>query len=201
MYPVICWRKNKNGNFEEFKLLSEEKPYIKNAINIIHLPNNEFAFTSHSWPSIKFYKYDENINDNYTLIKDIRLNCSSNKNTIALYKNEIILVGLQYGEICLLSCKYKEIISKINGINMQYIFIRNNEDIIIRENFDEFPNMNIYRIENGELALKGVLNSKLQIYIDQIYENEIEELFIKGYENNFNPYENINNCKIYTLNK
>ena len=50
---------------------------------------------------------------------------------------------------------------------MQYIFIRNNEDIIIRENsegYELFPNINIYRRENGELVFRGLLNNKFQIY-------------------------------------
>ena len=57
MYPVICWRKDDNKKFFEYKVLSEQRPYIKNAINIIHISNDEFITTSNSWPSLKFYQY------------------------------------------------------------------------------------------------------------------------------------------------
>ena len=202
MYPVICWRKDKSGNFCEYKIITEDKPYIKNAVNIIHLPNNEFTFTSHSWPSIKFYKYEIN-KDNYNFIKDIRMNCSSRKKTIALYKNKIIIVGLEWDEICLLNVINKEIIYKMKGLSIKYIFIRNNGEIIIKENYNNFeygPNANIYKIENGELLFKGVLKRKLQIYIEQIYENKENQLYISGYEHDFKKVEyNIN--KIYVYNE
>ena len=201
MYPVICWRKDNIGHFYEYKILTEQKPYIKNAVNIIHLPNNEFTFTSHSWPSIKFYKYESN-NDIYNLIKDIKLNCSSRKNTLVLYKNKILIVGLEYDEICFLNVLNKEIIFKMKGINIKYIFVKNNGEIIIKENYQNFeygPKINIYTIESEELLFKGVLKNKLQIYIEQIYENKDNQLFISGYEHDFKNVEN-NINKIYIYN-
>ena len=173
MYPVICWRKNILDNFYEHKILTEQKPYIKNAVNIIHLPDDEFCFTSHSWPSITFYKYEHN-NDNYKLIKAIKMNCSSIKNTLVLYKDKIIIVGLQFEQICLLNVKNKEIISKIVGINNNYIFCRNCGEIIIKENLFT----NIYKYEKGEIVYKGIFKNKLQINIDKIVENKKGELFI-----------------------
>ena len=205
MYPVICWRKNEMGNFFEFKVLTEEQPYIKSAINIIHLPNNEFTFTSNAWPSIKFFKFDiNNKKDNYNLIKDIRLNCSSRKNTLVLYKNEIIIVGLQFDELCLINAKNKEIISKVKGIDIEYLFVRNNGDIIIREIFDYIetgPKINIYRIKEGEIVFRGVLQNQLQIYIKGICENNNGEMFIYGYENDFNNKEKNKINKIYLFKK
>ena len=204
MYPVICWRKNEMGIFFEFKVLTEEQPYIKSAINIIHLPNNEFTFTSNAWPSIKFFKFDiNNKKDNYNLIKDIRLNCSSRKNTLILYKNEIIIVGLQFDELCLINTKNKEIISKVKGIDIEYLFVRNNGDIIIREIFDYTetgPKISIYRIKEGEIVFRGVLQNQLQIYIKDICENNNGEMFIYGYENDFNKEKNKIN-KIYLFKK
>lgn len=189
MYPVICWRKDKLGNFYEYKDLTEEKPYIKNAINIIHLPDNEFAFTSHSWPSLKFYKYD----NDYILIKDIRMNCSPKKNTMTLFKNKILIVGIGNNGLYLLDVKNKEIILKIEDINIDYMFIRQNGEIIIRENLNNsvfIPLINIYKFVRGELLYKGVLKNKLQISVKQIYEAKNGELFIAGYDNFYNIEEN-----------
>ena len=204
MYPVICWRKNKEGNFYEYKLLTEQKPYIKNAINIIHLPDNEFAFTSHSWPSLKIYKYEEEQNNDYNLIYDIRLNCSSKKNTMTLYQGKILLIYIDREQIVLFNVKNKEIICKIDGINVSYIYTRKNGDIIIKENVNMFQFrpiiniINIYHIQNGEFLYKGVFENKLQIYIQEMHENEKGELFIIGYEHNFCV---VDNCisKVYLV--
>ena len=112
------------------------------------------------------------------------MNCSSIKNTLALYRNEIIIVGLQFEEICLLNVKNKEIIYKIKGIDIKYIFVRNCGDIIIKENLST----NIYKFENGEILFKGILKKILQVDINNIIENEKGELFIsennKGFINN-----------------
>ena len=183
MYPVICWRKNSSGDFYEYKILSSEKPYIKNAINIIHLPDNEFVFSSNSWVYLNFHKY-ENTGD-YSLIKDIRMNCSSKKNTLALYKNEILIVGIERDEIYLINIKNKEIISRIKGIEIMYMFVTNWGDIIIKQKFQNYefgPVMNIYKYEDGEFSFRGVLKNKLQIYIQQICENEKGDLFLVGEE-------------------
>ena len=204
MYPVICWRKDSKENFFEYKILTEEKPYIKNAVNIIHLPNNEFTFTSNSWPSIKFFKFDiNNIKDNYTLIKDMRLNCSAKTNTLALYKKEFIIVPLNFDQLCLIDVKNKEIVSKINGINLQYLFIRNNGDILMRGYYqNNNQRLNIYRFKEGELVFSGILQNKLQISVEEIMENEDGKLYISGYEYNFNGNEKENKInKIYLLNK
>jgi hypothetical protein len=93
MYPVICWRKDENKKFFEYKVLTEQKPYIKNAINIIHLSDDEFVTTSNSWPSLKFYLYQgdsDKTKEEYKIIKDIKLHCSKRKNTLALWNKEII---------------------------------------------------------------------------------------------------------------
>ena len=197
MYPVICWRKDVNNDkkFYEYKVLTEQKPYIKNAINIIHLSDDEFVTTSNSWPSLKFYKYSEdNINEEYKIIKDIKMNCSKRKNTLSLWKNEIILVGLEYSNICLLSIKNKEIITTIAGIDALYIYVRNNNDIIINEIIDNYflsTAMKIYGFEKGELSFKGVLKNKLQIRAKQILENDKGNLFISNFNTDSDEYSYI----------
>ncbi len=201
MYKVICWRKDKKGNFIEYKILKKKKPYIKNAINIIHLPNNEFAFTSHSWPSLKIYKKDENENIGYTLLKDMRMYCSSKKNTLALYQDKILFICLEGEKIILFDVKNKEIISIINGINVNNIFIRKNGDIIIRECFKNFhfrPIINIYQFKDGEFSYKGVFEKKVQIYINEMKENDKGELFFIGDENYFHIDET-STFKIYLI--
>ena len=184
MYPVICWRKDQNNKFGEYAILTEQKPYIKNAINIIHLNDDEFVTTSHSWPSLKFYKYfdsKDKTKEEYQIVKDIRMICSKRKNTLSLWNNEIIIVGLDNGGIYLLSAKYKEIITMIQGIDASFIFVRNNGDIIINEilkNYFLATVMKIYRYEKGEFVFKGVLRNKLQIKAKQILENSKNHLFI-----------------------
>ena len=187
MYPVICWRKDENKKFSEYKVLTEEKPHIKNAINIIHLSDEEFVTTSNSWPSLKFYQFNENSkdqNEEYKMIKDIRIICSKRRNTLALWKNEVILVGVDVDGICLVSAKYKEIITTIKGIDTLYIFVRNNNDIIINEIMENYflaTAMNIYRYEKGEMVFKGLLKNKLQVKAKQIIENEKGNLFISEF--------------------
>ena len=206
MYPVICWRKNISGDFYEYKILSSEKPYIKNAINIIHLPNNEFVFSSKSWVYLNFHKYqqtDKDDKNDYILVKEIRMNCSSKKNTLTLYKNEILIVGIELDEIYLINIKNKEIISRIKGIEILYMFVTNCEDIIIKQKFQNYefgPVMNIYKIEQGEFLFKGVLKNKLQIYVQQICENEKGDLFIIGNELDFKGEKSIID-KIYLYSK
>ena len=184
MYPVICWRKDENKKFSEYKVLTEEKPHIKNAINIIHLSVEEFVTTSNSWPSLKFYQFNETSkdpNEEYKIIKDIRIICSKRRNTLALWNNEVIIVGVDVDGICLVSAKYKEIITTIKGIDALYIFVRNNNDIIINEIMENYflaTAMNIYRYEKGEMAFKGLLKNKLQVKAKQIIENDKGNLFI-----------------------
>ena len=197
MYPVICWRKDDNKKFFEYKVLSEQRPYIKNAINIIHISNDEFITTSNSWPSLKFYQYTniKNINEEeYKIIKDIRMYCSKRKNTLSLWKNKVIIVGLEHNLICLVSVKYKEIITTIKGIDALYIFVRNNDDIIINEIMENYflaTAMKIYRFEKGEIIFKGVLKNKLQIKAKQIFENNKRNLFISEYGNENNKFSYI----------
>ena len=187
MYPVICWRKDENKKFFEYKVLTEQKPYIKNAINIIHLSDDEFVTTSNSWPSLKFYLYQgdsDKTKEEYKIIKDIKLHCSKRKNTLALWNKEIIIVGLEYNLICLVSVKYKEIVTTIKGIDALYIFVRNNNDIIINEIMENYflaTAMKIYRFEKGEIMFKGILKNKLQIKSKQIMENNKGNLFISEY--------------------
>ena len=184
MYPVICWRKDGNKKFFEYKVLTEQKPYIKNAINIIHLSDDEFVTTSNSWPSLKFYLYQgdsDKTKEEYKIIKDIKLHCSKRKNTLALWNKEIIIVGLEYNLICLVSVKYKEIVTTIKGIDALYIFVRNNNDIIINEIMENYflaTAMKLYKFEKGEFIFKGVLNNKLQIRAKKIIENDKGNLFI-----------------------
>ena len=199
MYPVICWRKNTSGsgsgNFYEYKILSSEKPYIKNAINILHLPHDEFVFSSNSWVYLNFHKYQPTNKDDksdYILVKDIRMNCSSKKNTLALYKNEILIVGIERDEIYLLDIKSKEIFSRIKGIEIMYMFVASCGDVIIKQklqNYEYGPVMNMYKFENGEFLFKGVLKNKLQIYVQQICENEKGDLYIVGNELDFKGTE------------
>jgi len=187
MYPVICWRKDENKKFVEYKVLTEQKPYIKNAINIIHLSDDEFVTTSNSWPSLKFYLYQgdlDNTKEEYKIIKDIKLHCSKRKNTLSLLNKEIIIVGLEYNLICLVSIKYKEVVTTIKGFDALYIFVRNNNDIIINEIMENYflaTAMKIYRYENGEIVFKGILKNKLQIKAKQILENDKGNLFISEY--------------------
>jgi hypothetical protein len=196
MYPVICWRKDENKKFCEYNVLTEEKPYIKNAINIIHLSDNEFAITSNSWPSLKFYDFKENEknkNEEYKIIKDIRMICSQRKNTLALWNNDVIIVGLDRDGINLVSVKYKEILATVKGINTSYIFVRNNNDIIINELMENYflaTVMKLYKFEKGAFFFKGVLKNKLQIRAKQIIENDKGNLFISefGYETNKYSY-------------
>ena len=197
MYPVICWRKDENKKFYEYKVLTEQKPHIKNAINIIHLSDDEFVTTSNSWPSLKFYQYNDIKNTNkeeYKIIKDMRMYCSKRKNTLSLWKNEIIIVGLEHNLISLVSVKYKEIITTIKGIDALYIFVRNNNDIIINEIMENYflaTGMKIYRFEKGEIIFKGVLKNKLQIRAKQIFENHKGNLFISEYGNESNKFSYI----------
>ena len=197
MYPVICFRKNQNNIFEEYTSLTDEKPYIKNAVNIIHLSDDEFVTTSNSWNCLIFHKYQEN-NDNkgsdYQIIKEIKLNCSKKTNTLSLLKNEIIIVGLDRDGICLISAKYKEIVSTIKGIDSSYIFVRSNEEIIINEVLENYylaTICKVYKIENEELCFKGLLKSKFQFRVKQIMENSDKNLFISEFGNSKEKYSYI----------
>ena len=187
MYPVLCWRKDENKKFVEYKVLTEQKPYIKNAINIIHLSDDEFVTTSNSWPSLKFYLYQGDLDktkEDYKIIKDIKLHCSKRKNTLSLLNKETIIVCLEHNLICLVSVKYKEVVATIKGIDALYIFVRNNNDIIINEIMENYflaTAMKIYRYENGEIVFKGILKNKLQVKAKQILENDKGNLFISEY--------------------
>lgn len=184
MYPVLCWRKDENKKFFEYNVISEEKPYIKNAVNIIHISDNEFVTTSHSWPSLIFYEFKENEKDKkeeYKNIKEIKMTCSLKKNTLALWNNDTILVGLDRDGINLVSVKYKEILATVKGIDVSYIFVRKNNDIIINELMENYflaTAMKLYKFEKGEFIFKGVLNNKLQIRAKKIIENDKGNLFI-----------------------
>ena len=197
MYPVICWRKDENKKFIEYSVLTEEKPYIKNAINIIHLSDNEFVTTSNSWPSLKFYEFKEDAkekNGEYKVIKDIKMICSTRKNTLALWNNDTIIVGLDRDGICLVSAKYKEIIATVKGIDASYIYVRKNNDIIINEMMENYflaTVMKLYKFEKGEFIFKGVLKNKLQIRAKQIMENDQGNLFISEFGNETKKYSYI----------
>ena len=187
MYPVICFRKNEQNIFVEYKCLTDEKPYIKNAVNIIHSNDYEFVTSSNSWNCLLFHKYEENKDkngDDYKMVKEIKLTCSKRKNTLSIWKNEIILVGLDNGGICLINAKYKEIITKIDGINSSYIFTRMNDDIIINEILDNYylaTFMKVYKFDNGELCFRGLLKSKMQIRAKQIIENPEGILYVTDF--------------------
>ena len=197
MYPVLCWRKDENKKFFEYNVISEEKPYIKNAVNIIHTSDNEFVTTSNSWPSLIFYEFKENEKDKkeeYKNIKEIKMTCSLKKNTLALWNNDTILVGLDRDGINLVSVKYKEILATVKGIDVSYIFVRKNNDIIINELMENYflaTAMKLYKFEKGEFIFKGVLNNKLQIRAKKIIENDKGNLFISELGDETNKYSYI----------
>ena len=101
---------------------------------------------------------------------------------------------MEYSNICLLSIKNKEIITTIAGIDALYIYVRNNNDIIINEIMDNYflsTAMKIYGFEKGELSFKGVLKNKLQIRAKQILENEKGNLFISNFNTDSGEYSYI----------
>lgn len=72
------------------------------------------------------------------------------------------------------------------------MFVTNCGDIIIKQKFQNYefgPVMNIYKFEKGEFSFKGVLKNKLQIYVQQICENENGDLFIIGEDFDFQRVE------------
>ena len=122
------------------------------------------------------------------------MNCSKKTNTLSLLKNEIIIVGLDRDGICLISAKYKEIVSTIKGIDSSYIFVRSNEEIIINEVLENYylaTICKVYKIENEELCFKGLLKSKFQFRVKQIMENSDKNLFISEFGNSTEKYSYI----------
>jgi hypothetical protein len=90
--------------------------------------------------------------------------------------------------------KYKEILATIKGIDASYIFVRNNNDIIINELMENYflaTAMKIFKFEKGELIFKGVLNNKLQIRAKKIIENDKGHLFISEFGDETNKYSYI----------
>ena len=212
-YLVVCDYKLKSfalsKNITEYKILEEHTNWVAhiNFCGMVHLPDNEFAYLMNfneninNYVNIKmksyinFYKY-ENGNNNLLLIK--KMNFDWKNDSIELFKNEFIIISSLENGIILINNKYKEIISYFKNIKTNNLFIRKNNDIIIKEIILNNVKLNIYKFEKGEFKYKGILkdnitgnrfslrendNGKIFLIINQ-YNNRITNVLI--YDNNYN---------------
>ena len=198
-YLIICDYKLKSfilsNNIKEYKILEEHTNWLGhiNFCGMLLLPNNEFVYLMNyndnlnNYINIKmksyinFYQY-KNGDNNFVLIK--KMNLDYENDLMQSFKNEIIIISSRENGILFINIKYKEIISIIKNMRINYLFIRKNNDIIIKEQFLDCVKLNIYGLEKGELKYKGILQDNLDGVYNYVKDDFNGKIFLIRHQHN-----------------